>query len=69
MATEVRQRPVGDSADDTDKPAASSAAVTVDRSAAVAESCRRVSTFGAATQDMLVSVERLRSLRLQSAKR
>jgi len=42
MATEVRQRPVGDSADDTDKPAASSAAVTVDRSAAVAESCRRV---------------------------
>lgn len=42
MATEVRQRPVGRSADDTDNPAASSAAVAVDRSVAIAESCRPV---------------------------
>ncbi len=42
MATEVRQRPIGHSAIDTDSPAASSAAVAVDRSVAVAGSCRRV---------------------------
>ncbi|DBB02119.1 TPA: hypothetical protein ACH3X3_011158 [Trebouxia sp. C0006] len=39
MAIEFRQRPTGHSTDDTDSPAASSAAVAVDRSVAVAESC------------------------------
>ena len=42
MTTAVSQRPVGHSADDTDNPAASSAAAAVDRSVAVAESCRPV---------------------------
>ncbi|KAL0028693.1 hypothetical protein WJX79_000299 [Trebouxia sp. C0005] len=43
MATEVRQRPVGHSADCTDNPTASSEAVAVDRSAAIAESCSQQS--------------------------
>lgn len=82
MAIEVRQRPIGHSTDDTDSPAASSAAVAVDRSVAVAESCRRVlylwrcytsSCSGVykseVAEDMLIGISRLICLRLQSINR